>query len=151
MFEKWNETYVFGGLYLLYLDFFKYEPFRLLCFFSLSFDVFIICDKFRFVNMFLDKILFIFILLVNCVVVYIYSNNYVILYIPSTSFPHSPPYPIPAVKACMYGFYGFFLSPHPRNKTAKAMQIPAIMRNRSEYTPKAADTFSQESPAILPA
>lgn len=33
MFEKWNETYVFGGLYLLYLDFFKYEPFRLLCFF----------------------------------------------------------------------------------------------------------------------
>ena len=31
-FEKWNETYVFGGLYLLYLDFFKYEPFRFLCF-----------------------------------------------------------------------------------------------------------------------
>ena len=31
-FEKWNETYVFGGLYLLYLESFKYEPFRLLCF-----------------------------------------------------------------------------------------------------------------------
>ena len=31
-FEKRNETYVFGGLYLLYLESFKYEPFRLLCF-----------------------------------------------------------------------------------------------------------------------
>ena len=51
----------------------------------------------------------------------------------------------------LYGFYSFLLSPHPRNRTAKAMEIPAIMRNRSEYTPKAADTFSQESPAILPA
>ena len=51
---------------------------------------------------------------------------------------------------CM-DFYGFLLSPHPRNRTAKAMEIPATMRNRSEYTPKAADTFSQESPAIRPA
>ena len=62
-FEKWNETYVFGGLYLLYLDFFKYEPFRLLCFvLSFFFVVFIIFDNFLFVNMFLEKNIFYFII-----------------------------------------------------------------------------------------
>lgn len=101
--------------------------------------------------MFLDKIIFIFILLVNCIVVCIYSNNYVILYIHATPFPPPLPDRITAVSLYMYGVYGFLLSPHPRNKTAKAMEIPATMRNISEYTPKAADTFSQESPAILPA
>lgn len=76
---------MFGGLYLLYLDFFKYEPFRLLCFvLSLlcslfPFVVFIIFDNFLFVNMFLEKILFILLLLVYCFIVYNYSNNYIIL------------------------------------------------------------------------
>ncbi len=121
-------------------------------FFSLfPFDVFIICDKFYFVNTLLDKILFIFVLLVNCTVICIYSNNYVILYIQATPFPPPLPDRILAVNSCMYDVYGFLLSPHPWNKTAKAMEIPATMRNISEYIPKAADTFSQESPAIRPA
>jgi len=36
-FEKWNETYVFGGLYLLYLDFLSTNLFVFFALFSLSF------------------------------------------------------------------------------------------------------------------
>ena len=53
--------------------------------------------------------------------------------------------------AQMLGYPLLFLSPHPRNNTANVTEIPATIRKRSEYTPNAADTFSQESPAILPA
>jgi len=76
-FEKWNETYVFGGLYLLYLESFKYEPFRLLCF-VLSF--FLMSLLYAISHMFLEKFLFILLLLVNCCIVYNYSNNFICQY-----------------------------------------------------------------------
>lgn len=134
------------------------------------FDVFIICDKFRFVNMFLEIFLFILLLLVNCCIVYNYSNNFICqysLYITGFLRPgfftlqeyriyqlmltKRMPQRSPAFVLNPLGYPFLFLSPHPRNNTANVTEIPATIRKRSEYTPNAADTFSQESPAILPA
>ena len=77
----------------------------------------------------------------------------IILFYKTNSLSFSPSFfqPAPIRNDFLYGFYGFLLSPHPRNKTANAMEIPATMRNRSAYVPKAAEAFSQESPAIRPA
>lgn len=120
--------------------------------------------------MFLEIFLFILLLLVNCCIVYNYSNNFICqysLYITGFLRPgfftlqeyriyqlmltKSMHQRSPAFVLNPLGYPLLFLSPHPRNNTANVTEIPATIRKRSEYTPNAADTFSQESPAILPA
>ena len=61
-FEKWNETYVFGGLYLLYLDFFKYEPFRFLCFVLSFFLLSLLYSITSYLSICFRKIIFYFII-----------------------------------------------------------------------------------------
>ena len=71
---------MFGGLYLLYLDFFKYEPFRLLCFVLSFFLLSLLYAISSYLSIcFLDKNILILILFVNYLIEYNYSNNFIIL------------------------------------------------------------------------